>query len=468
MEAGVVLDGKYRLVAPIGQGGMGSVWRAQHLGLDAPVALKLMTREMAAHPEAVRRFTQEAKAAASLRSPHVVQILDYGVDPASREPFIAMELLEGDSLSSRIRRCTRLSLADTVRVIAHVARALTLAHAARIVHRDLKPDNIFLVRNGDEEVAKVLDFGIAKSSALASGLSAEHAQTATGSVLGTPFYMSPEQITSSKSVDHRSDLWSLAVIACECLTGKRPFHSDSALSLAVMICQGQGARPSSLGPVPPGFDEWFARGTALDRERRFQSASELAESLAAPLGLAATAPVSGAAATPVPALVSAEKTSLVSLDRTVSALVQPAPERASPWPSWRTPVLAVFAALAAGGVVWALTRMPDEASEATPLAAPEAAVSTKRDSTVTPRAAAEPVVAAPVIGQAPPAAVPAPVVTQPKVGVVAATPTSDGAAPPQSGTTQRAVRRHERPAPAKPRERAAPRAKKAFDPYDNL
>ena len=136
VEVGAVLDGKYRLLALIGRGGMGSVWRAQHLGLDSPVALKLMAAEMAAHPEAARRFTQEAKAAASLRSPHVVQILDYGVDPASQEPFIAMELLEGESLSDRLQRCTRLSPAETARIIVHVARALTLAHAARVVHRD--------------------------------------------------------------------------------------------------------------------------------------------------------------------------------------------------------------------------------------------------------------------------------------------------------------------------------------------
>ncbi len=486
VEVGSVLDGKYRLLELIGRGGMGSVWRAQHLGLDSPVALKLMTPEMAANPDAVRRFTQEAKAAASLRSPHVVQILDYGVDPASREPFIAMELLEGESLSSRLRRCTRLSPSDTSRIIAHVARALTLAHAARIVHRDLKPDNIFLVQNGDEEIAKVLDFGIAKSSALAPGLQGQHAQTVTGSVLGTPYYMSPEQITNSKGVDHRSDLWSLAVIACECLTGKRPFLADSAMGLAVLICQGQSAQPSSLAPVPPGFDAWFTHGTALDRERRFQSASELAAALSALLGRAGTANADQRAA-PASALAATEKAAVVAPARTVSAVIQPAREHAAPRPSWRAPALAALAALAAAGTVWALLRTPADAAQAEPLGAPRAAATNERGDVVPPPAE-PPVREAPAANPAPAAAPPAAIVTEPYPSAAPVPSTSnDDAAPrvralqeegerassarPAQAPERRAAeepRQRVRPAPARPRKGEATRPKTTFDPYENL
>ena len=158
----VVLAGKYRLIRQLGKGGMGSVWYAEHLALESPVAIKLIDPEIANNPEALSRFFREAKAAASLRSPHVVQILDHGVDGDT--PYIAMEVLEGESLATRLDRTKRLSPAETSRIVTQVARALARAHEASIVHRDLKPENVFLVRNDEEEIAKVLDFGIAKST----------------------------------------------------------------------------------------------------------------------------------------------------------------------------------------------------------------------------------------------------------------------------------------------------------------
>src|SRR6185503_11783841 len=142
-----------------------------------------------------------------------------------------------------------------------IARALSRAHEAGIVHRDLKPDNVFLVRNEDEEIAKVLDFGIAKSAANRLD---KDAGTRTGAVMGTPYYMSPEQISGSKAVDSRADLWALGVIACECLTGRRPFEADSVGGLALKICTEPLPRPSALAPTPAGFDAWFERAASRD------------------------------------------------------------------------------------------------------------------------------------------------------------------------------------------------------------
>src|SRR4051794_4658600 len=159
---GAVLAGKYTLERKLGQGGMGAVWRAEHVHLRSPVAIKLIDAQIAQHPEALARFMREAQAAAALRSPHVVQILDYGADRGV--PYIAMELLEGESLADRLSRVERLPPAEVARIITEVARAIGRAHELSIVHRDLKPDNIFLVRNDDVEVTKVLDFGIAKAA----------------------------------------------------------------------------------------------------------------------------------------------------------------------------------------------------------------------------------------------------------------------------------------------------------------
>jgi len=166
--------------------------------------------------------------------------------------------------------------------VTHIGRAVARAHEAGIVHRDLKPENVFLIRNEDEEIAKVLDFGVAKVSV--SELGQEGTRTRTGSILGTPYYMSPEQAQGNKAVDTRSDLWSLGVIAFECLTGKRPFYSDGLGDLVLQICIREIPVPSEYGSVPLGFDAWFARACARDPDARFQSARELTDALREVLG----------------------------------------------------------------------------------------------------------------------------------------------------------------------------------------
>jgi serine/threonine-protein kinase len=254
---------------------MGSVWRALHLALGAPVAVKLIDPSIAEDPEMLARFQREAVSAASLRSPHVVQIIDHGVDDLTKTPFIVMELMEGESLGERLERLRLLSPAEAVRILTQVARALTRAHGAGVVHRDLKPDNIFLVRNDDEDIAKVLDFGIAKVDSLSVG----GTSTATGMVMGTAYYMSPEQIRGARSVDHHTDLWALGVIAHECLTGHRPFVSDTIGDLVLQICMEEIRPASSFGPVLPGFDDWFAKAVARDPADRFHSAREMVDAL---------------------------------------------------------------------------------------------------------------------------------------------------------------------------------------------
>ncbi|WP_437738029.1 serine/threonine-protein kinase [Sorangium sp. So ce1335] len=276
--AGTTVADRFRLVRPLRQGGMGSVWLAQHIGLDIPCAIKFMHAQ-GVSKEVRHRFEREAKVAAQIRSPHVVQILDHGVWKGT--PYIAMEYLEGEDLDTRIQRVGRLDPHDTMAITAQVARALTKAHAAGLVHRDLKPANIFLVKDDDREIAKVLDFGIAKDST-----PKVTSNTKTGSLLGTPAYMSPEQAQGTKSIDHRSDLWSLAVVVFECLTGRLPFDSQAFGDLLLKIMVRPLPVPSQLAPVPPGFDAWWARAASREPDARFQSAREFCDALAVALDIA--------------------------------------------------------------------------------------------------------------------------------------------------------------------------------------
>jgi len=280
-ESGLVLAGRYRLEEKLGEGGMGTVWRAEHLVLCAPVAVKVLDRDLSKDEEAHDRFIREARSAAALRSPHVVQILDYGIDDGF--PYIAMELLEGETLQQRLARVGRMTALETARVLMHVARAVARAHEAGVIHRDLKPENVFVVKNEDAEIAKVLDFGVAKVEK--AQLGPKGTRTRTGSLLGTPFYMSPEQAQGNKTIDPRSDLWSLGVIAFECVTGKRPFESDGLGDLVLQICVRDMPVPSQLTEVPPKFDEWFAKACHRDPELRYQSARELADALREVVGM---------------------------------------------------------------------------------------------------------------------------------------------------------------------------------------
>lgn len=281
LNAGLIVAGRYRLVSPLGRGAMGEVWKAIHTGLGTPVAIKVIVdaefgEQNPKRAELVTRFFREAQAAASLRSPHVVQIFDHGDDGV---PYIAMELLEGETLEQRLDRARALSPKETAEIITQISRAVGKAHEAGIIHRDLKPGNVFLVKNDDQEIAKVLDFGIAKVSAPADGQPREGVMTRTGSVVGTPCYMSPEQALGNKSIDFRADLWSMAIMAFECLVGRRPFDGDALGALIVQICAKPMPIPSKIASVPVGFDGWFAKAASRDPAGRFPSAKAMADAL---------------------------------------------------------------------------------------------------------------------------------------------------------------------------------------------
>ena len=287
IQPGQLIAERYRIDAPIGHGAMGSVWRGVHVRLDSPVAIKLLKSSIADDPEMLERFLREAKSAAAVRSSHVVQIFDYGVD--GDLPYIAMELLVGEPLDARLKARGRLEPPELDKIFTEIARAVQNAHDLGVVHRDIKPANIFIAREGEHEVTKVLDFGIAKlvddrlTAPVGTG-------THTGNILGTPSYMSPEQARGQRRVDHRADLWSLAVLAFECLTGRHPFDSTTLGDLVVKICTAAPLLPSEVAKLPVSFDAWFLRGVSKKPEERFQSATEMAEELHALLdaeGLAA-------------------------------------------------------------------------------------------------------------------------------------------------------------------------------------
>jgi eukaryotic-like serine/threonine-protein kinase len=278
-EPGAVVDGRYRLIEEIGRGGVGVVWRAARMAGGGEVAIKILSHEV--DGSALRtRFVNEARAAAAIDHPQVVRIEEAGEDDG--QPFIVMELLPGEDLRARLQRGP-LSPSETWHVVSRVGAALTAAHAHSVVHRDLKPANIFLVkRDVGLPSVKVLDYGVAKLSA--DMLAGATPQTRTGDQLGTPAYMSPEQLRSSKSVDHRADLWAMAVVTFHCLLGRAPFEAKQFGALVLAICMQPVPVPSTLGAVPAGFDAWFARATQRPPEDRFGTCEEMTSALGKVLG----------------------------------------------------------------------------------------------------------------------------------------------------------------------------------------
>ncbi len=281
-RAGLVVAGKFRLDALIGQGGMGSVWSATHLGLGNRIAIKLVSREFVRSPDALRRFDAEAKAAARLQSRHVVQVYDSGTLDDST-PYIAMELLSGQNLQGRIEASGPVSLAESVDILAQSCKGLGKAHALGIVHRDIKPDNIFLAQSPDDEgyVVKVLDFGVAK---LSQASDKDGSTTKTGTVLGTPLYMSPEQARGLRSIDQRTDIYSLGLVAYTMLTGRVAFNGESFGDILLKICTEPLPKLSASVNVPPSLEAWFAHVCARDPAMRCGSTREFIETLRAAVG----------------------------------------------------------------------------------------------------------------------------------------------------------------------------------------
>jgi eukaryotic-like serine/threonine-protein kinase len=281
LHAGMMVTPSVRLLRPLGEGGMGTIWVADHLALRTQVVVKFIAKDLKSSKEALDRFSREAAAAAQVKSPHVVQTHDYGVDPDG-VPYIIMELLEGQDLGGHLDQVGKLRPELVLEIVIQLARALDRAHERGIVHRDIKPGNIFLCDGGSGEVfVKLLDFGIAKGVESPS----IDSNTKTGSMIGSPFYMSPEQILGSKSIDHRSDLWSVGIVVFEALTGSKPFDAETMGGLAIKIHSEPLPLPTAIEPtLPPAVDAWFLRACSRNVEERFRSAKEMAEGLAGALG----------------------------------------------------------------------------------------------------------------------------------------------------------------------------------------
>ena len=260
-----------RLLEPIGSGGMAEVWRAWHERLDVAVAVKVI-RAPIATPIALDRFALEARVAARLRDPHIVQIFDYG-KTGTGFPFIVMELLEGEGLDDYLDVEIRMSPADTVTVGRQLAGALDDVHASDIVHRDLKPGNIWLTHDGHALHAKLIDFGIAHVPAT---LRAGPKLTTRGQLVGTPVYMSPEQLLRPEHVDAAADRWALAVCLYEMLTGELPFFGGDLPSIVTAILEQRYVPVSSIvSEVDHEIDAFFARAFDTDVKNRFASCRDM-------------------------------------------------------------------------------------------------------------------------------------------------------------------------------------------------
>ena len=280
MDPGLVIGGKYHVVRLIAEGGMGAVYDAIHGVTGRRVALKLISElGLARGAPALRRFEREAKATGAIDSRHVVQVLDAGEDEASGMPFLVMEFLEGEDLRAVLRRGP-LPAAQALQITAEVCAGLVEAHAADIVHRDLKPGNLFLAEAGEQTLVKILDFGIAK---LLDEESSARDVTRTGEVVGSPPYMSPEQLTSPGDVDHRSDIWSLGVVLYEMLTGATPTAGINTIGARVhAICHVPAASLSDrVAGIRPEVATLVHRALALDPNARFSSAREMLDALRA-------------------------------------------------------------------------------------------------------------------------------------------------------------------------------------------
>jgi serine/threonine protein kinase len=288
LPAGTIVAEKFRILRPLGEGGMGSVYVVEHVITRHERALKLLHPEMASVPEVVDRFLREASAAGHIGSEHIVETFDAGT-LGDGAPYLVMELLRGQTLSERLERGD-LPLSELVPILEQACSGIQAAHDAGIVHRDLKPENLFITERQGRPFVKILDFGISKFDPNRSG---ELSVTREGAALGTPYYMSPEQILGSRAVDHRTDVYALGVVLYECLTRRKPFVADALPMLTVLIHEGRYTPIAALRPeLPAVFGQIVARALQRQPEDRFQSARDLAAALGAaahgkvPTGLA--------------------------------------------------------------------------------------------------------------------------------------------------------------------------------------
>jgi serine/threonine protein kinase len=284
--------GNYKITAKLGEGGMGVVYLAEHPVIGKKVAMKAIHPELSKNSDVVSRFVTEAKAVNQIGHEHIVDIADFGNTPEG-EFYFVMEYLQGESLSDRLRRENRLDAPSALSITAQIANALNASHEQGIIHRDLKPENIFLCvnRGSGRDFVKVLDFGLAKLTLHDQKVSHK---TRTGSVMGTPYYMSPEQCEGKIEIDHRADIYSLGVLLFEMLTGKVPFGGDGYGEIIVKHVTMPPPSVRSINEdLPEEMDLILYRALAKDRDQRFQTMSEFEAALRDPKGYATSAPVIG-------------------------------------------------------------------------------------------------------------------------------------------------------------------------------
>ncbi len=276
-KPGDIIADRYRVVAPIGRGAMGTVYRAEHVQISKVLAIKLLHRELEQIPENVTRFHREAESASRLNHPNTVHVFDFG-RTKSGSLYIVMEFVDGDDLAKIIDKDGPMPFGRVAYLCAQVAGSVADAHAAGIVHRDLKPENIVIAEGRDGETAKVLDFGLAK---LFEG-NFETQVTSSGTIVGTPYYMSPEQI-QGQELDGRSDVYAIGAIMYECLVGQPPFEAPNPVGVLSKHLSEEPSPPSARSPlsVPAEADEIVLRCLEKDPERRYQTAEELRQDLIA-------------------------------------------------------------------------------------------------------------------------------------------------------------------------------------------
>jgi len=405
-DPGTVIAGKYRIERPLGTGGMGVVVAATHLQLGTPVALKFLHHDLLQNHAVVERFMREARASAQLRGENVCRVSDVGTNERGR-PFIVMELLAGQDLGTVLRNSGTLPVPTAAEVIMQACIALGEAHQLGVVHRDIKPGNLFWTQRPDgSALIKVLDFGVAKAPE-----EIKLSLTQTSNVVGSPGYMSPEQLKSSKTADVRSDIWSLGVVLYELVSGRKPFLGESITELALRVAMDPP--PPLTGSVPPSFESVILRCLEKEPQRRFKDVADLAQALAPFVG-----PVRGAelayavsrvlrgAHTPIPTALAPAGTNTPTTLRGANAVLAPSGIRNKR--SLRLPI--VMATGAVVGVALALilvtggkdkrpeaTSAPAETSEMTGTTKMEAAPTpTKQEAPATKAAETKPAETTPV------------------------------------------------------------------------
>jgi serine/threonine protein kinase len=282
MQTGLIIAPNLKLVRPLGGGGMGTVWAAEHAALGREVAVKFLSEDLASDPFAVARFEREAMAVAELENEHIVKVIEFGFTDSGL-PFMVTDLLEGENLGERLVREGRIAPDVVATILDQICDALASAHDLGIVHRDIKPENVFVMTGQGPSDAqpsiRLLDFGIAKH-----WRDPRLDVTGTGVAVGTPQYMSPEQLLSAKHVDFRADLWSLGVLAYRAVTGRLPFEATGFAALCIKIHRGVFTRASAYdASLSPGLDAWFTKALRGHPAARFSSAREMTISFRAAL-----------------------------------------------------------------------------------------------------------------------------------------------------------------------------------------